>query len=27
MLGDELQRFGPDRIFEDAIRFATHLLP
>jgi len=27
MLGEELQRFGPDRIFEDAIRFATRLLP
>ncbi|HWV24226.1 MAG TPA: glucose-6-phosphate dehydrogenase assembly protein OpcA [Thermomicrobiales bacterium] len=27
MLGEQLQRFGPDRIFEDAIRFATRLLP
>lgn len=27
MLGTELQRFGPDRIFEDAIRLATMLLP
>jgi hypothetical protein len=27
MLGAELQRFGPDHIFEDAIRFATRLLP
>lgn len=27
MLGEELQRFGPDRVFEDAIRFATRLLP
>ncbi len=27
MLGEELQRFGQDRIFEDAIRFATRLLP
>ncbi len=27
MLADELQRFGPDRILEDAIRFATRLLP
>lgn len=27
MLGDELQRFGPDRIFEDAIRLATRLFP
>lgn len=27
MLGAELQRFGPDRVFEDAIRFATRLLP
>ena len=27
MLGEELQRFGPDRIFEDAIRLATQLLP
>lgn len=27
MLGEELQRFGPDRIFEDAIRLATRLLP
>lgn len=27
MLGEELQRFGPDRVFEDAIRLATRLLP
>ncbi len=27
MLGEELQRFGPDRIFEDAIRLATQLFP
>lgn len=27
MLGEELQRFGPDRVFEDAIRLATQLLP
>lgn len=27
MLGEELQRFGTDRIFEDAIRLATRLLP
>jgi len=27
MLGEELQRFGPDRILEDSIRFATRLLP
>lgn len=27
MLGEELQRFGPDRIFEDAIRLATRLFP
>lgn len=27
MLGEELQRFGADRIFEDAIRLATRLLP
>lgn len=27
MLGTELQRFGPDRVFEDAIRLATQLLP
>lgn len=27
MLGEELQRFGPDRVFEDAIRCATRLLP
>jgi len=27
MLGEQLQRFGPDRIFEDAIRMATRLLP
>lgn len=27
MLGEELQRFGPDRILEDAIRFATRMLP
>jgi glucose-6-phosphate dehydrogenase assembly protein OpcA len=27
MLGEQLQRFGPDRVFEDAIRFATRLLP
>ncbi len=27
MLGEELQRFGPDRVFEDAIRLATKLLP
>lgn len=27
MLGEELQRFGPDRIFEEAIRLATKLLP
>lgn len=26
MLGEELQRFGQDRVFEDAIRFATRLL-
>lgn len=26
MLGEELQRFGHDRIFEDALRFATRLL-
>lgn len=27
MLGEELQRFGPDRVFEDAIRLASRLLP
>ncbi len=27
MLGEELNRFGPDRVFEDAIRLATRLLP
>ena len=27
MLGEQLQRFGSDRVFEDAIRFATQLLP
>ena len=27
MLGEELQRFGHDRIFEEAITFATRLLP
>lgn len=27
MLGEELQRFGPDRILEDAIRLATRMLP
>jgi glucose-6-phosphate dehydrogenase assembly protein OpcA len=27
MLGEELQRFGPDRVLEDALRFATRLLP
>ncbi len=27
MLGEELQRFGPDSILEDAIRFATRMLP
>lgn len=27
MLGEQLQRFGPDRVFEDAIRLATRLLP
>lgn len=27
MLGEELQRFGPDRVFENAIRLATRLLP
>ena len=27
MLGEELQRFGHDRVFEDALRFATNLLP
>jgi glucose-6-phosphate dehydrogenase assembly protein OpcA len=27
MLGDELQRFGADSVFEDAIRMATRLLP
>ncbi len=27
MLGEELQRFGRERIFEDALRFATQLLP
>jgi glucose-6-phosphate dehydrogenase assembly protein OpcA len=27
MLGAELQRFGPDKVFEDAIRLATRLLP
>ncbi|MCA9832704.1 MAG: glucose-6-phosphate dehydrogenase assembly protein OpcA [Thermomicrobiales bacterium] len=27
MLGQELQRFGPDRVFEDSIRLATQLLP
>lgn len=27
MLGEELQRFGADRIFEDAIRLATQLFP
>lgn len=27
MLGEELNRFGPDRVFEDAIRCATQLLP
>lgn len=27
MLGEELQRFGPDRTFEEAIRLATRLLP
>ncbi|HYI24612.1 MAG TPA: glucose-6-phosphate dehydrogenase assembly protein OpcA [Thermomicrobiales bacterium] len=27
MLGTELQQFGHDRVFEDALRFATRLLP
>lgn len=27
MLGQELQRFGADRVFEDSIRLATQLLP
>lgn len=27
MLGEELQRFGPDPILEDAVRFATRMLP
>lgn len=27
MLGEELQRFGSDRVFEEALRFATRLLP
>jgi len=27
MLGEELQRFGHERVFEDALRFATKLLP
>jgi len=27
MLGEELQRFGRDRTFEEAITFATRLLP
>ena len=27
MLGDELQNFGADPVFEDAIRLATRLLP
>lgn len=27
MLGEELQRFGADKIFEDSIRLATQLLP
>jgi len=27
MLGEELQRFGHDRAFEEAITFATRLLP
>lgn len=27
MLGAELQRFGHDRVFEEALRFATRLLP
>lgn len=27
MLGEELHRFGPDRVFEDAIRIATAILP
>lgn len=27
MLGDELQQFGSDAVFEDAIRLATRLLP
>ncbi len=27
MLGDELQKFGADPVFEDAIRMATRLLP
>ncbi|MCO5217350.1 MAG: glucose-6-phosphate dehydrogenase assembly protein OpcA [Thermomicrobiales bacterium] len=27
MLGQELQRFGPDRVFEESIRLATQLLP
>lgn len=27
MLGEQLHRFGPNRTFEDAIRFATRLLP
>lgn len=27
MLGSELQRFGHDRVFEEALRFATKLLP
>jgi len=27
MLGEELQRFGKDRVFEESLRFATQLLP
>ncbi|MGC4192748.1 MAG: glucose-6-phosphate dehydrogenase assembly protein OpcA [Thermomicrobiales bacterium] len=27
MLAEELQRLVPDRVFEEALRFATHLLP
>lgn len=27
MLGEELQRFGSDRVFDEALRFATRLLP
>lgn len=27
MIGKELQRFGPDEVYEDAVRWAVHLIP